>query len=507
VTVPQNGRDRLPSEKPTRSRTTVLVVDDEPAFQETIARYLTGYRRLTAYNGVQAREILSKNHVDVILLDLNLPDTTGLKLCKEIHDERTDVEVIIITSHAEIRNAVACVKAGAFDFLAKTYENYQQIADHVERALEHRRRRRADILRRADDNLRESLELLERTKSNELAEVVAVLQQVARTPLTVLIEGESGVGKELLARYVHLHSDRSAAPFVPVNLAAIPSTLIESALFGHEKGAFTSADRQRLGKFELADGGTLFLDEVGELEPAAQAKLLRALQEREIERIGGAEPAPVDVRVIAATNKNLEDEVISGRFREDLWFRLNVVRLRVPPLRLRRADIPDLVNLLASRHARAMGRRAPVFADEAMRALQSYGWPGNVRELENLVMRMIALRSGEKVKMVDIPVEYCVEQLSNLALWYAKRDKDSQRKNIYDLACDHFERFFVRHMVDRCGGNKAEAARRLGISYATVKNKFDARLIYADPGEPPPDPETPEELVGETRRGEEVAEK
>jgi two-component system, NtrC family, response regulator HydG len=256
-----------------------------------------------------------------------------------------------------------------------------------------------------------------------------------------------------------------------VNVAAVPAGLIEAMLFGHEKGAYTGADRQRLGKFELAEGGTLFLDEVGELEPAAQVKLLRALQEREIERIGANEPAPVDVRVVAATNKDLEQEVIAGRFREDLWYRLNVVRLRVPPLRARRSDIPELIRLLASRHALAMHRPAPRFTEEAMQALSAYAWPGNVRELENLVMRMIALHPGGTVRLADVPVEYCVEQLSNLALWSAQREREANQRSIYQMACAHFEQFFVRHMVERCGGNKAEAARRLGVSYATVKNK------------------------------------
>jgi transcriptional regulator with GAF, ATPase, and Fis domain len=258
-------------------------------------------------------------------------------------------------------------------------------------------------------------------------------------------------------------------------MAAIPSTLIESTLFGHEKGAFTSADRQRLGKFELADGGTLFLDEVGDLEPAAQAKLLRALQEREVDRIGGAEPAPVDVRVVAATNKDLEAEVVAGRFREDLWFRLNVVRLRVPPLRNRRADIAPLIKLLADRHSRNMGREGPHFTQDALQALSSYGWPGNVRELENLVMRMVALHPGGNVRLSDIPVEYCVEHLGKLAIYHARRSKGESR-SIYSLACEHFECWFVRHMVERCGGNMAEAARRLGVAYATVKNKMYARL-------------------------------
>ncbi len=472
----------------------MLVVDDEPALHETVARYLKGYRRVPAYNGWQAKQALGKHHIDVVLLDLNLPDTTGLKLLEEIRAERDDVEIIILTSHSELHNAVAAVKAGAFDFLAKSYENFQRIDEHVQRALENRRRRRMDILARADESVRDSLALLEKTRSPELAEVMRLLRQVANTPLTVLVEGESGVGKELLARYIHVNSDRAAAPFVPVNMAAIPSSLIESTLFGHEKGAFTDADRQRLGKFELADGGTLFLDEVGDLAPDAQAKLLRALQEREIERLGGAEPAPINVRVVAATNKDLEAEVIAGRFREDLWFRLNVVRLRVPPLRQRRADVRELVQLLAARHARHMGRAVPFFTKEAIGALESYAWPGNVRELENLVMRMVALHSGGNVRMSDIPVEYCVEHLGNLALHFARRSRDEDR-SLYALACDHFERYFVRHMVERSGGNKAEAARRLGVSYATVKNKMDSRFLPSGddpPAEPSDDDETNE---------------
>ncbi|HKA87217.1 MAG TPA: sigma-54 dependent transcriptional regulator [Haliangiales bacterium] len=459
----------------------MLVVDDEPAFQEMVARYLTSYRRINAYNGYQAMQALAKHHVDVVLLDLNLPDTTGLKLLREIRAERDDVEIIIITSHTEIANAVSCVKAGAFDFLAKSYENYQQIGEHVQRALENRKRRRSDILARADDHLREAFTLLEQTASTELAEIVRVLRQVAGTPLTVLIEGESGVGKELLARYVHLHSERAAAPFVPVNVAAIPSSLMEATLFGHEKGAFTSADRQRLGKFELADGGTMFLDEIGELELSAQAKLLRALQEREIERIGAAEPTPIDVRVVAATNKDLEAAVVAGRFREDLWYRLNVVRLRVPPLRARPDDVPALIELLARRHALAMGRLAPSFTQETMAALSSYRWPGNVRELENLIMRLVALHPGATIRGLDIPVEYCTEHLGKLAASSAEREKTTNKRSLYELACDHFERFFVRHMIERCGGNKAEAARRLGVSYSTIKNKLDTQRTEVEP--------------------------
>ncbi|MBI4510068.1 MAG: sigma-54-dependent Fis family transcriptional regulator [Deltaproteobacteria bacterium] len=461
------------------ARTTVLVVDDEPAFQETIARYLKGYRRLVAHNGWQAMDMLAKHQVHVVLLDLNLPDVPGLKLLAQLRAEREDVEILVVTSHSEIGNAVQAVKLGAFDFLAKTYENYVQIGTHIERALEHRRVRNASLVARMEDRFRESFALLERTQSEELSTALDTLRKVAATPLTVLLEGESGVGKELLTRLVHLQSDRSHRPLVTVNVGAIPPSLLESTLFGHEKGAFTGADKQRIGKFELADGGTLFLDEIGELGREAQVKILRVLQEREVERLGSVEPRPVDVRIIGATNKDLEAEVKAGRFREDLFFRLNVVRLRVPPLRQRRKDIPELVSHLAERAAKTLRREPPTFTQEALRALEAYPWPGNVRELENLVMRLTAFHPGGLIRFADIPIEYCVERLGTLARWHAERRR-SEEASLYDLATKHFERYFVKHVVERCGGNMAEASRQLGVSYATVKNKMYALLAPDD---------------------------
>ncbi len=455
------------------ARTTVLVVDDEPRFHETIARYLTGYRRLSAYNAAQARKLLAKHHVDVVLLDLGLPDISGVELLREWRSERDDFEVVVVTCHTDLANAVDCVKAGAFDFVAKTMESYQRIGDHVERALDNRRRKRSLVEARGGDGpLREGLAQIERSSSPEMRELVRELKMVAPTTLTVMLEGESGVGKELLARWTHQLSPRAQGPFVAINMAAVPGTLLESVLFGHEKGAFTGADRQRLGKFELADGGTLFLDEISELDLTFQAKLLRALQEREIERIGGAEPVPVDLRIIAATNQDLEAMVMAGKFRQDLWFRLNVMRVRVPPLRQRANDIPDLVDLLARRHAAAMSREAPRFRPEALAALREYTWPGNVRELENLVMRMVALHPGAEIGLEDIPPEYCLEHFGKLALSHAQASTDRLEPSMYHQAMHHFERYLVRQAVDRCNGNKAEAARILGISYSSLKVKF-----------------------------------
>jgi DNA-binding NtrC family response regulator len=449
----------------------VLVVDDEPRFHEIVARYLGGYRLLTAYNGAQAQKMLSQHHVDVVLLDLNLPDRRGLDLLQDWRTERDDIEILVVTSHADLSSAVSCVKAGAFDFIAKAAESYQTLGERIERALDHRRQRFAQLEQRGQGGLRDAFAQLERSKSPSLQELVRQLRMVAPTPLTVLFEGESGVGKELLARWVHLHSARPGGPFVAVNVAAIPVNLLESTLFGHEKGAFTGADRQRLGKFELAGGGTLFLDEIGELDLTHQAKILRVLQEREVERVGGTEPVPVDVRVVAATNRDLEADVVAGRFRQDLWFRLNVMRVRVPPLRERKEDLSDLIDTLASRHALAMGRAAPRFDRRALDAMTAYPWPGNVRELENLIMRLVALRPGELVGVDDLPSEYCLEHLGQLALSAANaRARDEH--SLYDLAMGHFERYLVRHVVDRCGGNKSEAARVLGISYSTLKAKF-----------------------------------
>jgi DNA-binding NtrC family response regulator len=474
VLDPREQRRPAPEEPPQR-RATVLVIDDEESFQDTISRYLGAYRVLRAYNGWQGLEILTQHHVDVALVDLNLPDTNGVRLLEQLRAEREDVEYIVITAHSELPNAVEAVKRGAFDFLAKTYENYQQIGDHIERALLNRRRKREQIEATTRLQwLRDAFALMEQSESPAMQASVRLCRKVSDTPLTVLIDGESGVGKEIMARYLHACSDRAGGPFVAVNLSAVPPQLLESHLFGHVRGAFTGADKNHVGKFELADSGTLFLDEIGELTAESQVKLLRVLQEREIERVGAREATPIDVRVLAATNKDLSAEVRAGRFREDLFFRLNVVRLRLPPLRERRADVAALSRMLAIKHAANMRREPPTFTRDAMRILENYDWPGNIRELENLVMRLVAIHPGKGIVADDIPPEYCLPTLNELANRAAALDAREAEKEqrLYFLARDQFERYLVRLMVNRCRGDKRAAARALGVSYSTVKEKM-----------------------------------
>ena len=458
---------------------TVLVVDDEESFHRNISRYLSGYRRLTAYTGNQALEILGKQHVDVVLLDLNLPDLNGLDVLDRIRFEREDVEVIMCTSHTEVRYAVDAMKRGAFDFLVKSFENYQALREHIERALERRRAKREAMEARTRQQwLRDAFTLLEGSRSLAVQSVVRVALKVADTPLTVLIEGESGVGKEVLARFIHARSDRAEKPFVTVNVSSVPATLLGSYWFGHTRGAFTGADRAQIGKFELASGGTIFLDEGGELDGDAQVKLLRVLQEREIERLGAAEPTPIDVRVIAATNKRLSEQVKLGQFREDLYFRLNVLRLTMPALRDRPEDLPDLARLLLLKHARVMNRGAPRLAAGALDVLRQYAWPGNVRELENFMMRVVALGTGEEFREDDIPPEYWLETLNQVADHLLSQSDSPPR--LFQLAVQQFQRYLIRLVIQRSRGNKKVAAEALGISQSTLKTKIRELGIAGD---------------------------
>lgn len=451
------------------AQTTVLVIDDEESVHESVRQPLKRFRTLSAFNAPQALRALEQHHVDVIVLDLNLPGASGFDLLEQLSAERGDVEVVVLTAHSELKNAVRSIRLGAFDFLVKSFETYQSLGEHIDRALRHRRRRREAAATDAHARwLPKAFALLEGSRTDTVQSLVTLAHRAADTPISVLIEGETGVGKEVLARYIHAHSSRSAGPFIAVHVAAVPPTLLHSYLFGHVKGAFTGADRARAGRFELASGGTLFLDEVAELSPEAQVGLLRALQEREVERLGAAESTPIDVRIVAATNKSLSDEVSAGRFRQDLLYRLNVLRLSLPPLRERPKDLAALCRLLADKHAERVQRDPPVFSADAIAILSAYEWPGNVRELENLVMRLCALYPGTQVLGDDVPPEYWLPTLNQTARQAAESEPDGR---LYQMACQQFQRYLVRLMIARCDGNKRAAARALGISYSTLKEK------------------------------------
>lgn len=448
----------------------ILIVDDEESFHRSIDRYLEQYRLFHTYTGAAALEALEQHAIDVAILDLGLPDCTGLELLARIRQEAPDVQVIVVTASSAIKAAVAAVKAGAFDFLTKRHENYQALAYHIERALEHRSWvRQTSAVATPKESLREAFDLMEASHSAVLRSTLRLARRTARTPLSVLIEGPSGSGKELLARYVHASSGRANKQFVAVNVAAVPEALLESLLFGHAKGAFTGATCDHVGKFELASGGTLFLDEIGDLPRASQAKLLRVLQEREVERVGDREARPIDSRVVAATNKNLKNEVEIGNFREDLYYRLSGIHLPLPALRKRPEDVPDLAMLLARKSARILGMRSPEFAPDVMRVLTAYHWPGNIRELEHLIMRLVATCEEGRVVSDDVPPEYWLPVLNEEAHKRAAASTSEQR--LYFLARDQFERYLVRHIVTQSGGNMRKAARALGVSYSTVKDK------------------------------------
>jgi len=380
-------------------RSTLLIIDDEPNILSTLRRALEleGYGVEVASSGKAGLAALDRD-IDMVLLDVVMPDMGGLDVLAAIRDRRPDVFVVMMSGNATIETAVQATKLGALDFLEKPISS-DKLLITVQNALSYARLSREHRRLRARD--RADMEMI--GASSAMRTIHDKIEKTAPTNGRVLIAGANGTGKELVARAIHEHSRRADGPFIKLNCAAIPSELIESELFGHEKGAFTGATQQRRGKFELADGGTLFLDEVGDMNPSAQAKVLRVLQENEFERVGGAETIRCDVRVIAATNKDLAAEIAAGRFREDLYYRLNVVPIDLPPLAARREDIAELVPHFLTSVCEANGRRTKTIEPSAVTLLMQYDWPGNVRELKNVVERLVILTGdAELITVADV---------------------------------------------------------------------------------------------------------
>jgi DNA-binding NtrC family response regulator len=441
----------------------ILIVDDDPDIREILADRLKAkdHEIVEAGDGLQAIELAARELPDLMLLDLDLPGLDGFGVLDRLRQESSAPTVVVITAFASIEKAVDAMRRGAYDFIPKPF-NPGHIEIVVRKALE-----RAEL---RDENraLRASATTGERRlvgSSDPMEKLAATARKAAESKSTVLLLGESGTGKEVLARAIHAWSPRTSRPFIAVNCVALSAELLESELFGHEKGAFTGAHQQKPGKFELANRGTIFLDEVGDIREALQTKLLRVLQEHEFERVGGTRPIRVDIRVIAATNRDLEQAVAAGRFREDLYYRLNVVTLRIPPLRERPEDIPDLAHHFLRLYCAETGKTIRGISDEAIAVLQAHSWPGNVRELENAIERAVVLGSGTEVTPSDL-------MLSNPRSSPVPLAENGEAPGSFHDRIETFKRELIRRTLEKTRGNQTRAAELLGL-----QRTYLARLI------------------------------
>ncbi len=447
----------------TEPRATILAVDDSPETLEVLERILSsaGYHVIPAGGAAEAIRALEATPIDLVITDMKMPKVGGMDVIRHVRENYRDTEVMAVTGYASIDGAVSAVKGGAGEYVAKPFTNDELLAA-VERSLARLAERRS--AEQPPDPRGDRFGLVGRSAA--LQRVIRDIEKAARSAATVLITGESGTGKELVARAIHYNGPRGAAPFVPINCAAVPETLIESELFGYVKGAFTGANVSRAGFFMTAEGGTLFLDEISEVSPAVQVKLLRVLQDGEVSMLGAQRPQRVDVRIIAATNKDLPVLVSQGRFREDLFYRLNVITIDVPPLRQRDDDIVVLINHFARRFAAEGEKPEPEFSEDAVRVLRNYHWPGNVRELENVIHRLVVMADGPRIEAPDLPP---------LMRFSAFRGEGLERT----LA--EVERDYIRAVLASVGGNKTQAAKILGIDRKTLREK----LAHAPEANPP----------------------
>ena len=450
---------------------TILIVDDEPNYQIVLSEILKdeGYEVFTANSGLAGLPIVYSTDLDLVLSDMKKPGMDGIAFLEKIKEYNKELPVILITAYAEVEKAVEAMRLGAFTYLAKPFSNQQLLAG-VRKAIEHYGLIR-EIRRLRDEATPRSGFGGMIGKSPSMRAVYQLIEKVAPTPSSVLITGESGTGKELVARAIHNHSPRRDAPFISVNCAALSEHLLESELFGHEKGAFTDAVVMRKGRFELADTGTLFLDEVGEMPPQLQAKLLRVLQDKSFERVGGNATLQVDVRILAATNKELKDEVDKGHFREDLYYRLNVIHIHLAPLRERVDDIPALVSHFIEKNSRSLGRPLDI-SPEALRLLISLPWEGNVRELENTIERAAILCNSDRIEPEDVQPDS--SQLVNAHEWSTGLELNQFIPDNLSLAevLNGIEERLVRKALDDTGYVQARAAEQLGITKSLLQYKM-----------------------------------
>ena len=452
-------------------RSKVLVIDDEPRIRSIVSALLTdsGYEVQAVGSGAEGVQACRESMPMVVLLDLRMPGTTGLEVLKELNERlKVDAKTIILTGHGEVRSAVEAMKAGSFDYLEKPFDNDELLAA-IARAVETVRLKRR--VRELEEQLEEaySFESIVGV-SARMQSTFALMRRFAAADGTVLLSGESGTGKELAARAIHRASRRRDGPFVVVNCGAIPSSLIESEFFGHEAGAFTDAKHLRVGRFEAADGGILFLDEVGELTAEAQVKLLRVIEESTLTRVGSSEPIAVNVRVIAATNRDLADMVERGVFREDLYWRLNVLSLHLCPLRERKEDIPLLTEHFLEKYAPPSADVRPAVSDDAMQLLLSYDWPGNVRELQNCIYSALAVIDGPVVQRADLPDRIRAHSGDRVAP--EPSPQGIPLAQIAGDASEKAERTAIQEALEKTHGNRQQAAELLGIGRKTLYRKL-----------------------------------
>ena len=449
---------------------TILIAEDEEKMRRVLEVNLQDqYRVLLAKDGEEALQIFKENEVSLLLTDMRMPVKDGLSLLHEVKRLRPEIPVILITAYGTIESAVNAMKEGAMDYLLKPIK-MEEVGLVIERALLH-----ADLVNE-NRQLKEEIKSLYGldtiiSKHPKISEIMEIVRQVADSKATVLIEGESGTGKELVARAIHFNSQRTGFPFIVVNCSAIPKELLESELFGHEKGAFTGATKKKIGSFELAHKGTLFLDEIGEMPKELQVKILRAIEGYRFMRVGGAEEIDVDVRLITATNRGLKALVEAGEFREDLFYRLNVVSIELPPLRERKEDIPLLVSHFIEKYRKEVKEKPLEISEKALQVLGTYSWPGNVRELENYILRAMLLTRSNRIEVEDLPPELRGE--GKEPFYPVPRDSEELKRMKWQLkrkAEDEVERVFLREALKRNRGNISKTALDVGMDRRQLQN-------------------------------------
>ncbi len=442
-------------------RPTVLVVDDEINILESLKMLLEDkFDVLTAINGEEGLRTLEEKNVNVALLDIMMPGMDGIEVLRKIKERDANVEAIMVTAVRTVKTAVQAMQLGAYDYIVKPFD-IDEVLIVIEKALEKQGLTRAVAYLRSEVEKPVDPDNIIAAPNSRMRTAYETALQVAKSDTTVLITGESGTGKELIARAIHFNSQRRNKPFIAVDCAALPETLMESEFFGHEKGAFTDATRQKLGKFELAHEGTLFLDEIGNLKPEMQIKILRTLQEREIQRVGGTKTIKVNIRIITATNIELKKAMKEGRFREELYYRLNVVPIFLPPLRERKEDIPLLVRHFLEIHNRALKKQVKRLSPQAMDSLISYNWPGNVRELQNVIERLVALGNEAIIRKERLPLDI---------LLGGEKEKVNIKPEgtLFKEARAWFEKQFILSVLDKANWNQTKTAKLLGIHRNTL---------------------------------------